>query len=133
MGIGAPELIDAPPAPASPAPPTPIPARIPERRWRRRPVLRAALELAVVLAPAAAAVGVAMLFSRTVPAPPDLTGTVLWWVGFGAAFTATWLISAQLLQRTLPLATLLDLSLVFPNSAPSRYSILRRKVDKRRL
>jgi HD-GYP domain-containing protein (c-di-GMP phosphodiesterase class II) len=129
MGIGAPELITE----QAPAAPAPIPARVPERRWRRRPVLRAAVELAAVLTPAAAAVGVAILFSRTVPPPPDLAGTVLWWVGFSAAFAATWLIAAQALQRTLPLATLLDLSLVFPSSVPSRYSILRRKVDKRRL
>ncbi|HET9780891.1 MAG TPA: HD-GYP domain-containing protein [Candidatus Dormibacteraeota bacterium] len=133
MGIGAPELIVEPAPSASPTPPAAIQVPGPERRWRRRPVLRAALEIVVVLVPAVAAVGVAILFSRTVPAPPDTTGTVLWWVGFSAAFAATWLIAAELLQRTLPLATLLDLSLVFPNSVPSRYSILRRKVDKRRL
>lgn len=133
MGTTAPELID-PQAPA-PSTRTPVSIALPttERRWRRRPVLRAALEVAAVLAPALAAVAVAIVFSRTVPASPDLGGTVVWWIGFTAAFAATWLISAQLVQRTLPLATLLDLSLVFPNSAPSRYSILRRKVDKRRL
>jgi HD domain len=133
MGISAPELVDQPAPPASPTTPAPIPAAPSERRWRRRPMLRATIEVAAVLAPAALAVGVAILFSRTVPTPPDLGGTILWWAGFSAAFAATWLIAAELLQRTLPLATLLDLSLVFPNSVPSRYSILRRKVDKSRL
>lgn len=133
MGIGAPELIDHKAPTPAPTPPALSPVTRTERRWRRRPVLRATLEVAAVLAPAVAAVAVAMVFSRTVPARPDLAGTLLWWVGFSAAFTTTWLITAQLLQRTLPLATLLDLSLVFPTSVPSRYSILRRKVDKRRL
>ncbi|HKC19544.1 MAG TPA: hypothetical protein VKE27_07910, partial [Candidatus Dormibacteraeota bacterium] len=85
-------------------------------------MLRASLELAAVIAPAAAATGVAILYSRTVNALPGLTGLGLWWVGFGAAIAATWLIASELLQRTLPLATLLDLSLVFPQSAPSRYA-----------
>lgn len=102
-------------------------------RWRRRPVLRTAVRLAAVLAPVAAAVAVAIAFSRTVPVPSDLGGTLLWWVVFTAAIVAAWLLSAELLERTLPLATLLDLTLVFPDAVPSRFAILRRKVDKRKL
>jgi HD domain-containing protein len=101
-----------------------------DRRWRRRPVLRGAIRVAVVLAPALAAAGVAILFSRTVPLPADLAGTVMWCAGALAATAAAWLISAELLQRTLPLATLLDLTLIFPDSVPSRFAILRRKVDR---
>ena len=134
--------IDAPPesvtqtvlvASAKPPEPAPDPAPIEELRWRRRPILRAALRLAVVLAPAAAAVAMAVVFSRTVLVPNDLAGAVVWWAVFTAAILATWFVAAELLERTLPLATLLDLTLAFPDSVPSRFAILRRKVDRQQL
>lgn len=104
-----------------------------ELRWRRRPVLRATIKLAVALAPAVAAAAVAIAFSRLVAIPPDLAGIVLWWAVFAAAIVAAWMLSSELLQRVLPLATLLDLTLVFPHTVPSRLAILRRHVDRRRL
>ena len=103
------------------------------RRWRRRPVLRAAIRLAAVLAPVAAACVVAVVYSRTVPIPSDTPGLVAWWLVFTGAIVAAWLLSAELLQQTLPLATLLDLTLVFPDVVPSRFAILRRNVDRRQL
>ena len=114
--------------PSEPTPPTQ--AEPAERRWRRRPVLRGAIRLAAILAPAIAAVGVAILFSRTVPLPAGLAGTAMWFVFFVAATMATWALTTELLQRTLPLATLLDLTLAFPDSVPSRLAILRRKGDR---
>jgi len=104
-----------------------------ERRWRRHPLLRAVVKLGAILAPGVAAAAVAIWFSRTVPIPVDLAGTVVWGAGFAAAIVATWMLTAELLQRTLPLATLLDLALVFPDSVPSRFAILRRHVDRRLL
>ena len=104
-----------------------------ELRWRRRPVLRAAVRLAVALAPAVAAAAVAIAFSRLVPIPADLAGAVVWWAVFTAAIVAAWMLSSEVLQRALPLATLLDLTLVFPHTVPSRVAILRRHVDRRQL
>jgi HD-GYP domain-containing protein (c-di-GMP phosphodiesterase class II) len=104
-----------------------------ELRWRRRPVLRAAIRLAAVLAPAAVAVAVAIAFSRTVPVPLDLAGTIVWWAVLTVAILGAWMLTSELLQRTLPLATLLDMTLVFPDSVPSRFAILRRHVDRRHL
>lgn len=118
-------------APARPATHTDIdPTQL---RWRRRPVLRAGIRVAVALAPAAAAAAVAVAFSRIVPLPADLLGVVIWWTVFTAAIVAAWMFSSDLLQRALPLATLLDLTLVFPHTVPSRLAILRRHVDRRRL
>jgi HD-GYP domain-containing protein (c-di-GMP phosphodiesterase class II) len=119
MGARAPELVTD--------------SAAPELRWRRRPALRASLRVAAVVAPAVSAAAVAVAFSRTVPVPRDLSGTVVWWIVFVAAVVATWTLSAELLQRTLPLATLLDLTLVFPESVPSRFAILRRNLDRRHL
>lgn len=113
--------------------PEPDPPEEEERRWRRRPLLRAAIRLAVVLAPAAASAGVGVLFSHLVPVPADVAGIVIWCGLFVVAIVATWIISAELLQRTMPLATLLDLTLTFPDSVPSRFAILRRNVNRRQL
>ena len=76
---------------------------------------------------------VAITFSRLVSYPSDLSGAVAWWAVFVAAIIAAWMLSSELLQRALPLATLLDLTLVFPHTVPSRIAILRRHVDRRRL
>src|SRR5215470_15626135 len=103
MGAGAPEPLTELDDRASP-----------ELRWRRRPLLRASIRLAAVVTPAAAAVVVGIAFSRTIPPPGGLVATIEWWVGFMAAFGGAWLITAELLQRALPLATLLDLTLAFP-------------------
>jgi HD-GYP domain-containing protein (c-di-GMP phosphodiesterase class II) len=136
MGIGAPPELATDPDPLVVAvraqPPVEVePAD--DLRWRRRPVLRAAIRLAAVIAPAVAAVLMAIAFSRTVPVPLDLTGTIVWWAVFTAAILGAWLLTSELLQRTLSLATLLDLTLVFPDSVPSRFAILRRHVDRRHL
>ena len=96
-------------------------------------MLRNTIVLAAVLAPALASAGVAVVFSRSVPLPSDLAWVLVWLAGFGVAVVATWAIAAELLRRTLPLATLLDLTLAFPETVPSRFAILRRNVDPRRL
>lgn len=131
MALGAPPELEIEPEPTLHVTAEIHPADV--KRWRRRPVLRAAIRLAAVLTPMAAACAVAIAYSRTVPIPGDAGGMILWWVVFTAAILVAWLLSAELLQRTLPLATLLDLTLVFPDSVPSRFAILRRRVDRRQL
>lgn len=138
MGIRAPELLTEPDRGLKP-PERPAAAPEPDRepadelRWRRRPLLRAAIRLFAILAPALAASGAAIAFSRAVAVPAGLVGTIVWWSVFAAVILATWMVTAELLQRSLPLATLLDLTLVFPDSVPSRFAILRRHVDRRHL
>lgn len=133
MDVGAPHL-DTEPGLAVPAQHAAQAAEDPtELRWRRRPVLRATLKLAVALAPAVAAAAVAIAYSRLIPAPSDLLGVVAWWAVFTAAIVAAWMLVSELLQRVLPLATLLDLTLVFPHTVPSRIAIYRRHVDRRRV
>ncbi len=102
-------------------------------RWHRRPWLRVGVKLIVALAPAAAALAVAIAFSRTWPLPGGLAATIAWWALFMVATLATWTLFANLLQRILPLATLLDLTLAFPYSPPSRLAMLRRDANPRQL
>ncbi|HEX9284853.1 MAG TPA: HD domain-containing phosphohydrolase, partial [Nitrospirales bacterium] len=92
-----------------------------------------ALRLSIVLAPAAAAAAAGIAISRWVPMPQATTATALWWALFLAAIVATWLVCASLLYRLLPLATLLDLTLLFPDAAPSRFAVLRRNANPRQL
>jgi HD-GYP domain-containing protein (c-di-GMP phosphodiesterase class II) len=102
-------------------------------RWRSRPILSTAIRFSTVLAPAIAAALVAIAISRWLPVPRGTAETAAWWGLFLAATVATWLIFASLLYRLLPLATLLDLTLLFPDSAPSRFAVLRRTANPRQL
>jgi HD-GYP domain-containing protein (c-di-GMP phosphodiesterase class II) len=131
MGISAPKVVadtEAPPRPRL-SPPDPGPEG--ELRWRRRPVFRAGIKVAVVLTPAVAAMAAAIGFSHAIPEPATLSGMLGWWAIFLATTIATWMLCSELLEKTLPLATLLNLTLDFPDSVPSRFKILRRSVDRR--
>jgi len=103
------------------------------KRWRSRPHLSTALRLSTVLAPAVAAAAVGIAISRWLPIPQGTAETAAWWALFLAATVATWLVCASLLYRLLPLATLLDLTLLFPDAAPSRFAVLRRNANPRQL
>jgi len=104
-----------------------------ERRWRSHPLLSKALRLLVVLAPAVAAAVVGIVISRWLPVPRGGEGLIAWWGVFLGATVVTWLVCATLIQRLLPLATLLDLTLAFPDAAPSRFGLLRRSANPRQL
>src|SRR3712207_897229 len=89
-------------------------------RWASRPVLGGVLRCAVVIVPLAVAVAVAVLLTRALPTAESPAGRVGWWtVVLGGSTLALW-IADKAARRTLPLAVLLDLSLVFPGRAPSR-------------
>lgn len=104
-----------------------------EVRWRSRPVLSASVRVAAVLAPAAGAAAVAVAVSHALPVPTDTAGTLTWWALFLITTLVTWVVLAGLLQRLLPLAALLDLTLLFPDTAPSRFAMLRRGANPRQL
>jgi putative nucleotidyltransferase with HDIG domain len=111
-----------------PASPTAV-----EASWRAHPTAAWLLRVAVTLAPVAASAGAVYLLNRALPSPRS-------WQSFtavGAADTAiaiTVLLAVnQLALRLLPLATLLSLSLVFPDQAPKRFAILLRANSTSRL
>ncbi|HEX6547400.1 MAG TPA: HD-GYP domain-containing protein [Candidatus Dormibacteraeota bacterium] len=102
-------------------------------RWRRRPVLGAAVRALVAVGPVLLGVAASTLVARLLSVPPTPAGTALWWAAFLSILAVTWLLCHRLLRRLLPLATLLELSLLFPDSAPSRFAVLRRQANPRRL
>jgi hypothetical protein len=92
----------------------------PSRVWSAHPKLAALIRLFVVLAP----LGASIIFSWWVGrvAPPDEVG-VNQWVWLAALFlaaTGVVLVFQRLFRRALPLVALLQLTLVFPDQAPSR-------------
>lgn len=88
-------------------------------RWAARPVLGASLRLLALLGPVAIGIGVALLLARLVP-PPEGSARLGWWaLVLGASVVAVFT-ADRLARRLLPLALLLELSLIFPDRAPSR-------------
>ncbi len=98
----------------------------PSQRWVRRPVLSLLVRAAVFMLPVAAAVAVASALSRALPQPFDTLSTVGWWLSLACASTLVLLALERLARSFLPLASLLDLSLLFPARAPRRAAVARK-------
>jgi putative nucleotidyltransferase with HDIG domain len=69
---------------------------------------------------------------RLLPSPRGALGVAAWLLAVVAVTTVVLLASERLARRLLPLATLLRLSLVFPDEAPSRFAIALRASSVRR-
>ena len=104
----------------------------PGGRWRARPLLSLSLRAVAALVPAACAALAATILGHLVHAPQGPAR--LWW--------ALWLLGSAMLvalvveraaRRLLPLAVLLQLSLAFPDHAPSRFTMARTAGNVRRL
>jgi len=85
-----------------------------------------------MLVPATAAVAVVWALGRATPAPdgPSRILWIGWLIGVG---TLVALLLERLGRRVLPLAVLLQLSLTFPDQAPSRFAMARTAGNVRRL
>ena len=90
--------------------------------WRARPGLATAIRLLALCGPVAISVAVVFLAARTA-GPPDgsRASYVAWGVALSGAATVSLVAAGRLSRRLLPLAALMRLSLVFPDSAPSRF------------
>lgn len=90
--------------------------------WVARPVVAAAVHVAVLLVPAVGAAFLTWVVAGWFPRPSG-TAAVGWWAGMLAFGTASYLVIERLSTHLLPLAALLKLSLVFPDQTPSRYRV----------
>ena len=104
-----------------------------EGHWRDRPVPAAAIRGAIVAVPFAVAVGAGLLVGRALPAPHTAVPTALWWGAVLVASVLALIGSEKLCRRLLPLAVLLELSLLFPDRAPSRFRTALRSGSSRHL
>jgi putative nucleotidyltransferase with HDIG domain len=89
------------------------------RLWREHRLLAAAVRAVVVVAPFAASVAAGLAVGAAVPA----RGTLAWWAAVLAVSTVCMAAVDRLGRRLLPLAVLLDLNLLFPDQAPSRFRV----------
>ena len=95
-------------------------------RWEAHPVLAGCVRLLVLLVPVLASLLVAWFMVSALPEPEGGVGALVWWVAvLGPAFLAAGGVD-HLARQALPLAALLQLSLVFPDRAPSRLRTARR-------
>ena len=100
-------------------------------RWQRRSVGARALRWAVLGAPVGASVAAAWAVHGQLPA---VRGTVdrLWQLlVLGLVSTVVVVLVDRLARRLLPLVTLLDLSMLFPDQAPSRLAVARAAIRRR--
>ena len=103
-------------------------------RWSAHPFAAAVVRSAVAIVPIAMSLLFVFVASRVVPAPSDLlVGYLAWWLGLCVSATVVLIVIDKLARRCMPLSTLLGLSLVFPDQAPSRFKIALRSGSVGRL
>src|SRR4051812_42263314 len=98
----------------------------PSAAWAPRPWAAAALKTAVIAVPLLASVVVSVVVASVLPQPRMLAGQALWWACILASSLLVLIGGEGLARRTLPLVSLLRLSLLFPGPAPSRVDVARR-------
>ena len=92
-----------------------------EGRWEERPISAALVRVAVVALPITAAVLTSSWYAATRPGPRSPSQTFWLLVGVVVIAVVTAYAVLQFTRRLLPLAYLLELTLLFPDRAPSRY------------
>lgn len=93
------------------------------QRWDKHPALATALDAFIFLVPIAAGITTAIVFSHLVPRPNGIRLAALWWIADIVVSAGVSMALARPLRRLVPLASLLKLSLAFPDQTPSRFSI----------
>jgi hypothetical protein len=95
--------------------------------------LARALKTFTILLPMGAAVGLSTFVGPSLARPAGLLGDVIWIVQLTALSTATVIVVDRFARRLVPLAGLLNLSLVFPDEAPSRFGLALKSGSTKRL
>ncbi|MCW2680903.1 MAG: hypothetical protein JWM62_2304, partial [Frankiales bacterium] len=89
-------------------------------RWAAHPALGALLRVGILVVPIVVGVLVAWAVAGALPRPTAFGDEVGWWAAVLGSSYLTVVLVDRLARRLLPLAVLLELSLVFPDRAPSR-------------
>ncbi len=92
------------------------------RRWTGRPWVARSVRGVVFLVPLVLAIGAVIVVGRLVPRPSGLLLAASWWLALTALSTVVLWLTDRVLRRLLPIAALFQLSLVFPDRAPSRFT-----------
>ncbi len=97
----------------------------PDHRWRSHRFAGGVVRVAVYTVPLAMSILASMVAARFVPRPGGWW-SLAWWAGVLAASSVTLVVTERFARRFLPLSMLLQLSLVFPDNAPSRFAVAMR-------
>ncbi len=104
-----------------------------EDRWERRPALSRALRLGIFFGPILASFAIAVVISAVLPRASGPWSAALWIVIVAAGSFVTLVLFERAARRLLPLAALLNVSLLFPDKAPARFAVARRTGSPRHL
>ena len=94
-------------------------------RWRARPLQAGLLRLTAVVVPLASSVLAGVLVGSVLPRSHSWVGALASWLTVIVVSTIVLFGIDRLTRRLLPIATLLKLSMLFPDRAPSRYKVAR--------
>jgi HD-GYP domain-containing protein (c-di-GMP phosphodiesterase class II) len=108
-------------------------AAIDPRRWQARPALAFTVASLTIIGPFLAAFVAVELSTRLVPRPATMVPFLLWLAMLCVISTAALRIVDRYARRLLPLATMLRLTLAFPDRAPSRFALALRSGSGRAL
>lgn len=89
--------------------------------WARKRTLAVGLRLILALAPAALAWVITVALASHYYRPQGWIGVVAWLLQAAVVGTLVVVAAERLSRRALPLVTLFNLSLAFPDRAPSRF------------
>ena len=103
------------------------------QRWRGRPVHSLLLQIFVFAVPVIASVAAATAVSAVGPRPSTVWQFIAWWAVLTAIALVVLALVDRLARKLLPLATLLKLSMLFPDRAPSRFRMARNAASVRKL
>ncbi|MGD9795021.1 MAG: HD-GYP domain-containing protein, partial [Acidimicrobiia bacterium] len=100
--------------------------------WESRRVLAAAVRVAIAVVPLISSILVILVVGRiwVQPSGPAKAG---WWVVLCGLSTGVYYLIERVTRRFLPLASLLKLTLIFPDEAPSRFSMALRSGNTKHL
>jgi hypothetical protein len=96
-----------------------------EDRWAAHPGWAGGLRIAIVLVPLGLSVVAGVIAGRLLPTGESWPARLGWWALIFVVSSVVLFVSDRIGRRLLPLAVLLELSLVFPDRAPSRLRSVR--------
>ena len=101
--------------------------------WSGRPWMSRLLRAGIVAGPVAASFATAAALSSFVMVPATFAVAVARWVTIAVTATVVLAVTDRLARRLSPLVALLDLTLTFPDRAPSRFRLALRNGSTRQL
>ena len=101
-------------------------SQVKDRQWQPHPARAAALRALAFGLPLVVSVIVGIVVGALMPAPDSTASLVLWWGAVLGSSTLAVYAADRVTRKVLPLATLMRLSILFPDRAPSRLKVARK-------